>query len=63
MALITTISDPALYAKLVTEVTKYETSSGWVVYQGIHYKVKQDSNGDMAFEAYDSIKTAKSTSI
>ena len=63
MALITESSDPELYANLLNEVIKYETPSGWVIYDQLHYRVLQDSSGDIVFEEYDSTTMAKSTSL
>jgi len=62
MALITSTSDPTLYAALVAARAIFETEAGWVIYQNIHYQVKETSAGAIAFELYDSVEMAKSTS-
>jgi hypothetical protein len=62
MALITSTSDPTLYAALVSARSDFE-QAGWVIYQNLHYKVKETSSGEVAFELHDSEETAKSTSF
>lgn len=62
MAIITSTSDPVLHAALVAERAKFE-EAGWVVYQNLHYIVKQTTTGEVAFEHEDSEATAKTTSF
>ena len=50
MALITSASDPALHAALVTELAKFEAEAGWVIYQNLHYKIWETTAGEVAFE-------------
>jgi hypothetical protein len=63
MALITSVSDPSLWATLNAKWQSEGSTPGWVVYENVHYKISFDTSGGVQFSSQTTLDYVDSRSL